>query len=128
MTEFGALGALICKRLNHANTRERILQLRIHLRDLLAIITKDSLHVEILAHHNHHENGSHHSHRARKSRADGKQNHKRANDLDAADNEPLGQVVSALADIKQVVDHTTHHVSRTMAVKIGKAKALILIE
>ena len=47
---------------------------------------------------------------------DGKENHKRADNLDAADDDPLGHVVRRLADIEQVVDHAAHHVARAVAV------------
>ena len=43
--------------------------------------------------------------------------------IDAAD-----LFVRRLADIEQVVDHAAHHVTRAVAIKVRKAKTLVLIE
>ena len=123
-----ALGLLIGKALDHTHARQRILQLRVDATNLFAVIAKDLAHAHILPKHNDREHRCHHSHGECEHRRDGKQNHKRADDLDTADNNPFGHVVRRLADIEQVVDHAAHHVARAVAIEVCKAKPFILIE
>lgn len=123
-----ALGLFIGKALDHTHARQRILQLRVDAANLFAVIAKDLAHAHILPKHNDREHHRHHSHGECEHRRDGKQNHKRADDLDTADNDPFGHVVRRLADIEQVIDHAAHHVARAVAIKVRKAKPFVLIE
>ena len=127
-TELGTLGLLIGKALDHAHARQRILQLCIDAADLFAIVAKDLAHAHVLPKHDDRKRCCHHSHGKRQHRGDGKEDHKRADNLDAADDDPLGHVMRRLADIEQVVDHAAHHVARAVTVEVRKAKALILVE
>ena len=106
-----ALGLLIGKALDHAHARQRILQLRINAADFFAVVAKDLAHAHVLPKHDDRKHRRHHGHGKRQHRGDSKENHKRTDDLDAADDNPLGHVVCRLADIEQVVDHATHHVT-----------------
>ena len=126
--ELGTLGLLVGKALDHAHARQRILQLRIDAADLFAVVAKDLAHTHVLPKHDDRKRRRHHGHGKRQHRGDGKEDHKRADNLDAADDDPLGYVMRRLADIEQVVDHAAHHVARTVAVEVRKAKALILVE
>ena len=126
--ELEAFGLLIGKTLDHAHARQRILQLRIDAADLFAVVAKDLAHAHVLPKHDDRKRRRHHGHGERQHRGDGKEDHKRADNLDAADDDPLGHVVRRLADIEQVVDHAAHHVARAVAVKVRKAKALILVK
>ena len=126
--ELGTLGLLIREALDHAHARQRVLQLRIDAADLFAVVAKDLAHAHVLPKHDDRKRRRHHSHGKRQYRRDGKQNHERADDLDTANDDPLGHVVCCLADIEQVVDHAAHHVARAVAIEIRKAKTLVLIE
>ena len=126
--ELEAFGLLIGKTLDHAHARQRILQLRIDAADLFAVVAKDLAHAHVLPKHDDRKRCCHRSHGKRQHRGDGKEDHKRADNLDAADDDPLGHVVRRLADIEQVVDHAAHHVARAVTVEVRKAKALILVE
>ena len=126
--ELGALGLLVRKTLDHAHARQRILQLRIDAADLFAVVAKDLAHAHVLPKHDDRERRRHHSHGKCQHRGNGKEDHKRADNLDAADDDPLGHVMRRLADVEQVVDHAAHHVARAVAIEVRKAKALVLIE
>ena len=126
--KLGTLSLLIRKALDHAHARQRILQLRIDATDLFAVVAKDLAHAHVLPKHDDREHRRHHNHGERQQRSDGKEDYKRTDDLDAADDDPLGHVMCRLTDIEQVVDHATHHVARAVAIEVCKAKALVLIE
>ena len=126
--ELEALGFLVRKTLDYAHACQRILQLSINTTDLFAIVAKDLAHTHVLPKHDDRKRRRHHGHGKRQRRGNSKEDHKRADDLDAADDNPLGHVVCRLADIEEVVDHATHHVTRAVAIEVRKAKAFILIE
>ena len=84
--------------------------------------------MQVLAHHDAHKDHRHRSKSGGQGGRYSKQDYKRADNLDAADDDPLGQMVRALADVKKVVDHATHHIARAVRVEIRKAEALVLVK
>ena len=126
--ELRALGLLVRKGLHHAHARQGVLKLRIHLGDLGAVIGKHAAHMQVLSNHKRHEHNRGQCESTSELRRDGEEDGQGADDLDTADDDPFGQVMRALTDVEEVVDHAAHHVARVMGVKVGEAEALVLVE
>ena len=122
------LGGLVGKRLDHADTLERVLELGVDAADLLAVVREGRAHGQVHAEHHRGEGEGDDEDRGGERRRQPKENDEGADDLDGADDDPLGHVVGGLADVKEVVDHAAHHIAGGMRVEVGKPHALVLVK
>ena len=113
------------KAARHADTRKRVLEPGVDVRDTHAVFGVDAAHAVVRVHVVDHRDGQHDSHRQRELDADATHDHKGAHNLDDANEDELGSVVRGLGDVEQVVDQATHEVAGLVADKVGDGHALV---
>ncbi len=128
LVELADLDALVSERFHHADATERILEPCVDIGHLLAVLGEyRPLAVVPPERVGRHEHGGD-EHDERERHVDEEQKRERARDLEDADEEVLGAVVGELGYVEQVGNELAHHGAGVVAVVVGEAQALVLLE